>query len=81
MRMLAHLFGAAVVVVVGMAGPALADCYDILGCTDRDLSSKHFEYLAARAPTDQTVISSGLCAIVSCDSTDTASIQRGANPK
>ncbi len=51
MRVLAHLFGAAVVVVVGMAGPALADCYDILGCTDRDLFSKHFEYLAAPHPT------------------------------
>jgi YARHG domain len=51
MRMLAHLIGAAVVVVVGTVGPALADCYDILGCTDRDLFSKHFEYLGAPHPT------------------------------
>ena len=52
MRMLAHLFGAAAVVVsAGWRGPPFADCYDILGCTDRDLFSKHFEYLAAPHPT------------------------------
>jgi hypothetical protein len=34
MRMFACFFGA--VLAVGIAGPALADCYDILGCTERN---------------------------------------------
>lgn len=51
MRILVHSFAAAAVILAGMTMPSLADCYDILGCTDRDLFSKHFEYLAAPHPT------------------------------
>jgi hypothetical protein len=40
---------AAAVATIGIAGPALAGCFDLLGCTDRDLFSKHFSYLASRS--------------------------------
>ena len=50
MRTLVRMFGAAIIVVVGAAGPAVADCYDILGCTDQNLFSRHFDYLAAPHP-------------------------------
>lgn len=40
----------AVAVVAGWAGSSEAACYDILGCTDRDLFSQHFDYLAAPHP-------------------------------
>ena len=43
--------GAAAALAVGISGPAMADCYDILGCTDRNLFSRHFDdYLAAPHP-------------------------------
>lgn len=52
MRRPVRLFGAAAVVAIGLAGPAMADdCYDILGCADRNLFSRHFDdYLAAPHP-------------------------------
>ena len=34
--------------LVGLAGPAAADCYDILGCTDRDRFDRHLDYLGSR---------------------------------
>ncbi len=38
----------AMLVATNNAGPAAAaDCYDILGCTDRDLFSNNFAYLAS----------------------------------
>jgi hypothetical protein len=37
-------------VTIGSAGAAYADCYDLLGCSDKDAFSKHFSYLAS--PTD-----------------------------
>ncbi len=45
MRILVHSFAAAAIILAGMTMPSLADCYDILGCTDRDL------FLAAPHPT------------------------------
>jgi hypothetical protein len=42
--------GVMAVLSVGLSGSALAGCYDILGCTDRDLFSRNFEYLAAPHP-------------------------------
>jgi hypothetical protein len=48
MRWLVRFF--AVVVVAGSAGSSEAACYDILGCTDRDLFSQNFGYLAAPHP-------------------------------
>jgi YARHG domain-containing protein len=33
----------------GAAAPAFADCYDLLGCDNRDLFSKHYDYLASVA--------------------------------
>ena len=29
------------------AGPALADCYDVIGCSDRDLFSRRYGYLVS----------------------------------
>lgn len=29
------------------AAPARAECYDVLGCSDRDLFSRRFDYLAS----------------------------------
>jgi hypothetical protein len=35
---------------VGIVTPALADCYDLLGCDDQDLFSKHYDdYLGSIA--------------------------------
>ena len=34
-------------VIANNVRPAAADCYDILGCTDRDLFSNNFDYLAS----------------------------------
>jgi hypothetical protein len=45
-----RLLGMAAIVANGMSGPAIADCYDVLGCTDRNLFSRHFDYLAAPHP-------------------------------
>lgn len=46
-----RLFGAAVFMAIAISGPAMADCYDILGCSDRNLFSRHFDdYLAAPQP-------------------------------
>lgn len=46
-----RLFGTAAVLAIAISGPATADCYDILGCTDRNLFSRHFhDYLAAPHP-------------------------------
>ena len=44
---------AAIVALAGsLASPVLADCYDILGCTDRNAFSAHYSYLvAADGPT------------------------------
>jgi hypothetical protein len=44
---------AAIVALVGsLASPVLADCYDILGCTDKSAFSAHYDYLvAADGPT------------------------------
>jgi len=39
----------AAVATIGFAQPVLADCYDIVGCTDQDLFSKHYDYLASRS--------------------------------
>jgi hypothetical protein len=36
--------------VAVIASPVLADCYDLLGCTDRDAFSAHYSYLAAPEP-------------------------------
>jgi hypothetical protein len=50
----ARRFGlAAIVVLAGsLASPVLADCYDILGCTDKNAFSAHYSYLvAADGPT------------------------------
>jgi hypothetical protein len=33
---------------VSFASPVLADCYDLLGCTDHDAFSAHYSYLVAR---------------------------------
>ncbi len=41
-------FAAALAICAGTA--ALADCYDLLGCSDKDAFSRHFSYLAS--PTD-----------------------------
>lgn len=37
-------------VVVAWTSPAAAGCYDILGCTNRDNFSLHFDYLSAPHP-------------------------------
>jgi hypothetical protein len=51
MREFTRMISAAAILMIGISGPAMADCYDILGCTDRDLFSKHFDdYLAAPHP-------------------------------
>jgi hypothetical protein len=44
---------AAIVALAGsLASPVLADCYDILGCTDKSAFSAHYDYLvAADGPT------------------------------
>lgn len=34
-------------IAVTMAAPVLADCYDIVGCSDRDLFSRNYSYLAS----------------------------------
>jgi hypothetical protein len=40
---------AGIVALVGsLASPVFADCYDILGCTDHDAFSAHYDYLVAR---------------------------------
>jgi hypothetical protein len=31
------------------AAPALADCYDVVGCSDKNLFSKNFGYLSSRS--------------------------------
>jgi hypothetical protein len=52
MRKFARTIGAVVIGMIGISSPVMADCYDILGCTDRDLFSRHFDdYLAAPHPT------------------------------
>jgi hypothetical protein len=51
MRKIARDFGVTVVLAITWSGSAFAGCYDILGCTDRDLFSRNFEYLAAPHPT------------------------------
>jgi hypothetical protein len=33
--------------VIAAAGPVLADCYDIVGCSDKNLFSKNYGYLAS----------------------------------
>jgi hypothetical protein len=38
---------ATALVIIGAAGPALADCYDLVGCSDKDAFSRHFGYLAS----------------------------------
>jgi hypothetical protein len=40
---LAATLGAA----IGFVGPALAKCYDVVGCTDRDSFARHYRYLAS----------------------------------
>lgn len=43
---------AVVALAASLASPVLADCYDILGCTDKDAFSAHYSYLvAADGPT------------------------------
>src|SRR5579872_2287583 len=43
---------AVVALAASFASPVLADCYDILGCTDKDAFSAHYSYLvAADGPT------------------------------
>jgi hypothetical protein len=53
MRILVRHFGGAAFLAIAWTwtGPAFAGCYDILGCTDRDLFSRHFDYLSAPHPT------------------------------
>src|SRR5579871_766852 len=41
---------AVLLTVLAAAGPALADCYDLVGCTDKNLFSNHYGYLAAPEP-------------------------------
>jgi hypothetical protein len=38
--------GAIGVMMLAAAAPALADCYDLLGCSNKDAFSKHYSYLA-----------------------------------
>ena len=43
---------ALVALVASFASPVLADCYDLLGCTDKNAFSAHYSYLvAADGPT------------------------------
>ena len=39
---------------VTAASPVLADCYDVLGCTDRNSFAAHYSYLAAPSPDGPT---------------------------
>jgi len=36
--------------ITALASPVLADCYDLLGCTDHDNFAAHYSYLAAPEP-------------------------------
>ena len=38
---------AGIMATIGVSGPAFAECYDLLGCTDTDLFAQHFDYLAS----------------------------------
>ncbi|HEX4196775.1 MAG TPA: YARHG domain-containing protein [Caulobacteraceae bacterium] len=49
MRGLAGSLAAGVLAAAMAAGPALADCYDVVGCTDKNLFSKNYGYLSSRA--------------------------------
>jgi YARHG domain-containing protein len=41
---------AGVLAVIGIATPAVADCYDLVGCDNKDLFSNHYaDYLASVA--------------------------------
>ncbi len=42
------LIAAGALGVIGIAAPVIADCYDLLGCSDKDLFSNNYSYLVAR---------------------------------
>ncbi|MFI4973853.1 MAG: YARHG domain-containing protein [Caulobacterales bacterium] len=44
-RLRAVLIG--VLAAIGLATPVLADCYDLLGCDNKDLFSRNYAYLAS----------------------------------
>ncbi|MFN3746986.1 MAG: YARHG domain-containing protein [Hyphomicrobiaceae bacterium] len=50
MRKIIRVVGVAVALAISGSSSASAACYDILGCTDRDLFSRNFAYLAAPPP-------------------------------
>ncbi len=41
------VLAAVLAAAVGAAAPALADCYDVLGCTNQNLFSYHYRYLVS----------------------------------
>jgi hypothetical protein len=45
-----HLVAIAAAAAVSFAAPAFAECYDVLGCTNQNLFSRNFGYLAAPEP-------------------------------
>jgi hypothetical protein len=53
-RVRGGLLAAVLATAVGAAAPALADCYDVVGCTNENLFSYHYRYLAAPQPDGPT---------------------------
>ncbi len=47
-RVLCKTGGIAAILMIALVGTVNAACYDILGCSNRNLFSKHFDYLASR---------------------------------
>jgi hypothetical protein len=43
----AAAIAAGVLVAMTVAGPALADCYDVVGCTNKNLFSRNYSYLGS----------------------------------
>jgi hypothetical protein len=49
MRVRGGLLAAVLAAAMSAAAPVLADCYDVVGCTDQNLFSSHYGYLASVA--------------------------------
>jgi hypothetical protein len=48
-RSRAAVIAAGALIATLAAAPALADCYDVVGCSDKNLFSKNFDYLSSRS--------------------------------
>jgi len=48
-RSRAAVIAAGALMATVAAAPALADCYDVVGCSDKNLFSKNFDYLGSRS--------------------------------